>query len=148
MKRRPKPIQYKPLNPSKYVGNINEIVMRSSWESRLAFWLDTHQKVIKWGSEIKHILYYSKIDKKIRRYFPDFWAIIEQKDGTQKKYIIEVKPHSEIIKPVDTGNKGFKEAIITWQRNQDKWESARAFALKHGFEFVVMDEYTLGIKKK
>jgi len=37
MRKYPEPVKYRPLNPTKYVGNINEIVMRSSWESKLAF---------------------------------------------------------------------------------------------------------------
>lgn len=39
MSKFPDPVKYRPINPTKYVGNINEIVMRSSWERKLAFFL-------------------------------------------------------------------------------------------------------------
>lgn len=115
----------------------------------MLFFLDTQQSVLKWGSEIKAIPYYSSVDKRIRRYFPDFWALIKQPDGTEKKFIVEVKPHSQTKPPRKGKNKDtYIEAVITWQRNQDKWSAAREFAKKYGFEFVIMDEYTLGIKVK
>lgn len=149
MRRFPEPVRYKPVNPAKYVGNINEIIMRSSWESKLAFWLDTTPTVLKWGSEIKAIPYYSSVDRRVRRYFPDFWALVKQTDGTEKRFIVEIKPNHQINPPKPgRDSQKYKESLITWQRNQDKWVAARQFAQKNGFEFLVMDEYTLGIAKR
>lgn len=148
MRRFPEPVRYKPVNPSKYVGDLNEIVMRSSWESKLAFWLDMTPTVLKWGSEIKFIPYFSTVDGRVRRYFPDFWALVKQTDGTEKRFIVEIKPNCQIHQPKQgRDSKKFQEAMMTWQRNQDKWQAARQFAKKNGFEFLVMDEYTLGIKR-
>lgn len=148
-KRFPEPVRYRPLNPNKYVGNINEITMRSSWESKLAFFFDTNEAVLKWGSEIKAIPYYSIVDKKVRRYFPDFWALIKQADGKEKRVIVEIKPNQQINQPKPGKNqKKYQEDMITWQRNRDKWASAKLFAEKNGFEFIIMDEYTLGIAKR
>ena len=149
MKKYPDPIRYKPINPSKYVGNLNEITMRSSWESHLAFWFDTHPSVLKWGSEIKAIPYYSRVDMRVRRYFPDFWAIIKQSDGSEKKYIIEVKQNAQTKPPKKGKNKEvYIEAMKTWIVNQDKWKAATEFAQKNGFNFMIMDEYTLGLSRK
>lgn len=148
MKKYPNPIRYKPINPSKYVGNINEIIMRSSWEKKLALFLDLTESILKWGSEIKAINYYSRVDGKVRRYYPDFWLIAKQPDGTEKKYIVEIKPNSQTKPPRKTKNQeAYREAIKTWIRNQDKWEAAKDFANKHGFTFLILDEYTLGIMK-
>lgn len=148
MRRFPEPVRYKPVNPSKYVGDLNEIVMRSSWESKLAFWLDMTPTVLKWGSEIKFIPYYSTVDRRVRRYFPDFWALVKQADGSEKRFIVEIKPNCQINKPKPgRDSKKFQEAMMTWQRNQDKWQAARQFAHQNGFEFMVLDEYTLGIKR-
>ena len=149
MSKFPEPVRYRPMNPNKYVGNLNEIIMRSSWESKLAFFLDSTETVLKWGSEIKAIPYYSIVDKRIRKYFPDFWAIVKQSDGTEKKFIVEVKPNSQINQPrLGKDKKKYIEAMITWQRNQDKWLAAKQFAQKNGFEFMIFDEYTLGIAKR
>ena len=42
---------FKPKNPSKYKGNINEIVYRSSWEKKMMIYCDTTKSVVEWGSE-------------------------------------------------------------------------------------------------
>lgn len=34
-KKYPKPERYYPQNPDKYVGKLNEIIMRSSWEKKI-----------------------------------------------------------------------------------------------------------------
>ena len=131
MKSFPQPIHYYPQNPDKYVGNIKNIVMRSSYESKFSRWCDTNPNVIKWGSESIFISYYSNIDKKIRRYFPDFFIIIKDKEGNQKKFIIEIKPLIQYIPPKRT--KGKKEKVfllelLTYQKNLDKWKAAAEYA--------------------
>lgn len=131
MKRFPDPVKYKPIFPNKYVGNINEIVMRSSWESHLAFWLDKTPSVLKWGSEIKAIPYYSTTEQRIRNYYPDFWALIKQADGTEKRFIVEIKPQVQVMPPKPSRNqKKYVESLMTWQKNQDKWKAAREYANK------------------
>lgn len=149
MKKFPEKVRYKPINPTKYVGNVNEIIMRSSWESKMAFWLDTTPSILKWGSEIKAIPYYSRVDGRVRRYFPDFWLIAKQPDGSEKKYIVEIKPNAQTKPPRKTQNQeAYREAMETWIKNQDKWEAAKAFANKNGFTFMVMDEHSLGIARR
>ena len=86
---------------------------------------------------------------RVRRYFPDFWAIIKQSDGSEKKYIIEVKPNAQTKPPKKGKNKEvYIEAMKTWIVNQDKWKAATEFAQKNGFNFMIMDEYTLGLSRK
>ena len=144
----PEKTRYKPINPEKYVGDVNNITMRSSWESKFALWCDTHEKVIKWGSEIKPIPYYSQVDQCMKQYYPDFWIQIEGKDGRIRKVIIEVKPYSQVVKPTTRNKKKLLEEGLRWVKNQDKWKAARAWAQKHGWEFSIMTEYELGIKKR
>lgn len=146
MKKYPEPVRYRPLNPEKYVGDISNIIMRSSWESKFAHFCDTNPKVIKWGSEIKAIPYFSMVDSKMRRYFPDFWVLVQGKDGTDKRLLIEIKPRAQILPPKSKRANTLREQTITWQRNQDKWRAAREFAAKTGFEFILMDEHSLGIQ--
>jgi len=144
MKRHyPTPTHFRPQNFSKYVGDIRNITMRSSWEARFASWCDSNPAVLRWGSEIRAIPYYSQVDKRMRNYFPDFWILVQEKDGNEKKFVVEIKPKSQMEKPQYTRRKNrlkFLEEAITFQRNQDKWTAAKKFADKHGFTFIVINE--------
>ena len=82
--------KYKTQNPSKYIGNPTNIICRSLWERRVCKYLDENVNVIRWGSEEMAIPYYSPVDKKMHRYFPDFIAEIKTKDAEKKTYVIEV----------------------------------------------------------
>jgi hypothetical protein len=147
----PQKVKYRPLNPEKYVGDLSKIIMRSSWESKLAYWCDTNPNVLKWGSEIKPISYYSRVDRRSRQYYPDFWIKVRSDIGNIKHMIIEVKPHNQVIKPRNSKRKK-KETVlaesIRWTRNQDKWSAAVEWAKRNGWEFKIMTEYELGIKKR
>lgn len=148
MKRYPEPVRFKPNNPQKYVGDIRNIVMRSSWESKFACWCDTNPNVLKWGSEIKAIPYYSTMDGRVKRYFPDFWVLVKNKEGQDKRLLIEIKPRAQILPPKSRKRDTLREETITWKRNQDKWAAAKEYAARTGFEFVLLDEYSLGITAK
>ena len=64
--------KFKPHNPFKYVGDPTNIIYRSLWELRFMRYLDSHPNVTQWASEEITIPYFSPVDKKIHRYFPDF----------------------------------------------------------------------------
>lgn len=146
--------KYKVINENKYVGDKSNIVFRSSWELKLMNWCDKNPSVIKWGSEIHPIPYFSKVDNKVRRYFPDFWLLIKNKDGIEEKIIVEVKPNKETKPPVPPkrntkkAQTKYMNELVTYQRNQDKWKHAKEFAKKHNMRFLIMDEYALNIKKR
>ena len=42
---------YYPKNPNKYVGDVDNIVYRSSWELRVFKWMDDNPSVLEWASE-------------------------------------------------------------------------------------------------
>lgn len=128
MKKYPEPVGFHPRNPQKYVGDVNSIIMRSSWEIKFAIWLDSNPAVLKWGSEIKAIPYFSTVDGRIRRYYPDFWVLVKGRDGEDKRLLIEIKPRSQILPPKSKKHKTLKEETITWKRNQDKWTAAKEYA--------------------
>ena len=50
---------FKPLNPQKYKGNVNNIIYRSSWEKRFMIYCDKNRSVLEWGSEEIAISYRS-----------------------------------------------------------------------------------------
>ena len=78
MPKYPKPYKFIPKNKEKYKGNIDTIIVRSSWEKEVMIWLDTHSKVKSWVSEELVIPYISPVDNRRHRYFPDFLACIEE----------------------------------------------------------------------
>jgi hypothetical protein len=70
---------YKPQNPEKYIGDINQIVYRSSWELRAFRWADTNSSILEWSSEPFPIKYFDHSTNKMRRYFPDLFVKIRNK---------------------------------------------------------------------
>ncbi|MFA6198907.1 MAG: TnsA endonuclease N-terminal domain-containing protein [Bacteroidales bacterium] len=149
MKKFPKPYKYNIKFPEKYVGDYTNIVVRSSWEKKMFKWCDDNPSVLKWGSEICAIPYWSQVDEKMRRYFIDLFVQMLKEDGTTVNLAIEIKPNDQIKRPVK-GRKSTKTYVnecLTWTVNQNKWDAAREWCSKNNFTFVLMDEYALGIKK-
>jgi hypothetical protein len=144
--------KYNPINPDKYVGDVSNIIYRSSWEKKLMLEFDKNPNVLKWGSEVVVIKYFSTIDNKVRRYFTDFVVKYKDKLGEIKTDLIEVKPFKETQPPKKSGGKNAKQRYIneclTYQKNQDKWKFAEEYAKQHNMTFRIMTEYELGIKKK
>lgn len=152
MRRFPKPFKFKPKNPKKYVGDVNNITMRSSWEKKFALWCDNNPSVLQWNSEGIPIQYWHSVDNKIRRYYIDFFVKLKTKDGSIAKLAIEVKPASQKNAPIPPKRKTAKsqqryiDECLTYQQNQDKWKAAEQWCKQNGFRFLVMTEYELGIK--
>ena len=69
----------------------------------------------------------------------------------KKTYLIEIKPKNQTIPPKKRSRKTKKyiNEMITYSKNQDKWEAASQFAEYKGWKFQVWTEETLknlGIK--
>jgi hypothetical protein len=137
---------FKPTNPTKYKGDANNIIYRSSWERRVMKWLDEHPDVIWWGSEELYIPYRSPIDNRVHRYFPDFIAKMRQKNGLVMTYIIEVKPLAQTKQPVQKKKtRKYLQEAATYVVNQEKWKAADIFCQEHGWKFMIMTEKELGL---
>ena len=140
---------YKVINRSKYTCNPNNATYRSSWELSYMFKLDTDPNVLEWSSE-ETILPYRDVNGVVRRYFVDFK--VKRKVGEEViTELIEIKPYKETQPPVLTEGKKTKtkiREILTWDINQRKWEAARKFCEKKGWNFKIITEYELGIKKR
>lgn len=149
MKKYPKPKKFTPKNPKKYVGNVSQIICRSSWEFKFAYWADNNPSVLEWASEEVVVPYISPLDNKPHRYFLDFWIVVKQKTGAIKKYLIEVKPESQTIEPKrgKKREKTFIYEISTYAVNSAKWKAAKAYAKKKNCEFIILTERHLGIGK-
>lgn len=105
-------------------------------------WLDENPSVIEWNSEETIIPYLCRTDQRMHRYFPDFLV----KFDTGITLLIEIKPDSQIRKPVVDGkkiNKALIESITTYTKNSSKWEAAEAHCKKHGWQFQIWGESAL-----
>lgn len=113
-------------------------------------YLDTHPDILAWESEEFFIPYRSPIDGKIHRYFIDFKVTMKLANGDIVTRLIEVKPSSQCKPPVKKEKskitpKYLKE-VQTWGINSAKWDSAKAYCDKNGYEFQIITEKDLGIK--
>lgn len=134
-----------PKNPKKYRGDVTNIVYRSGYEVKFMNWCDMNDDVTEWASEEIVIPYRSPVDKRIHRYFIDFYVKI----GT-KVYLIEVKP-ARFTRPPDIPKrktKRFLNEVVQWGVNQAKWKSAREFCADRNWEFKIITEKELGISYK
>lgn len=139
--------RFTPKNPQKYVGDSNNIIYRSTWECRVMDWLDRNDDIISWASEELIIPYFSPIDNRMHRYFPDFLVKTKTKDGKTKTLLIEVKPKKQTIQPEPKKRitKQYINEVTTWGVNQAKWKAAEEFCMDRGWKFMLMTEDHLGL---
>ena len=134
--------KYNPQNKSKYIGDPTKIVCRSLWERRVCKYLDENVNVIRWGSEELAIPYYSPVDKKMHRYYPDFIAEIKSPDGSVRTYVIEVKPKKQTKAPEKKKKKtkSYIRECMTFAVNEAKWKSANKVCVNKGWDFIILTE--------
>jgi hypothetical protein len=138
---------FKPKNQIKYIGK-EDPVYRSGWELKFFRWCDDNANVVEWASEAVIIPYVSPVDRKVHRYHTD--GVVAIKEGNIiKKYIIEIKPSAQTVLPVK-GRKRMSTMIYETARfaqNQAKWDAARKWCQKYGYNFLILTEKELGIDK-
>lgn len=137
---------FEPKNPEKYIGNLSEIVYRSSWELRAFKWADTNPGILEWSSEPFPIRYFDYSTNKTRRYFPDLYLKVQTREGV-KKFLVEIKPEKQ-TKPPKQGKKKTKTYLreaMTYEKNISKWNQAEKFCEEHGMIFKIINEKDLGI---
>lgn len=134
--------KYTPKNPKKYIGDVNNIIYRSSWEKKVCYKLDHADYVIGWACEPMHIFYTKPSTGLKHRYFPDFISITLNKNKEKIVTVIEVKPDKEQFPPSKKGKKKsryLKEAL-DYEVNQSKWNAAKKYCDSKGWNFFVMTE--------
>jgi hypothetical protein len=138
---------FRPKNPNKYAGDPNNIIYRSTWEARVMNWLDKNPSIITWASEEIAIPYYSPVDRKWHRYFPDFLVKVKTQDGKTRTMMLEVKPKKQTQPPEKKKRvtKQYINEVATWGVNQAKWKSAIEFCEDRGWEFKILTEDHLGL---
>ena len=108
--------KYKPINPQKYIGDVNNIIYRSLWERKFMLFCDKTDSVLKWSSEEIIIPYYFHIDKKVHKYFVDFVVQMKTKSGEVKTYLIEIKPEKQTKQPEKNKNQKNKLGVLLNRR--------------------------------
>ena len=139
--------RYYPTHPKKYKGNPSNIIYRSLWERKFMVYCDKNDRILEWGSEEFFIPYRSLIDGKIHRYFPDFYVKVKTKQGTTKKWVVEVKPKIQTRPPRTPKRKTKKyiNEVRNWAINDAKWKNAIEYCKDRNMEFIIITEDELGI---
>jgi len=109
---------------------------------------DNRDDVIHWSSEPVEIKYWSTLDKKERKYYPDFYMKV-QKGDSYEEFLVEIKPSEQIKKP-QPPKKNSKKALASYKflaeqfvKNRDKYAYAKKWAEERGWRFVVLTEKSL-----
>ena len=122
-------------NPEKYAGN-KVPRYRSSWEFAFMQFVDNHPSVIQWASEGIQIPYRNPLTGKQTIYVPDFIIVYQNKNGTRRGELIEIKPLSQTMLTEKTSQRD-KMAIAV---NHAKWSAAANFCKLKGLTFRVVTE--------
>jgi len=138
-------------NPDKYLGDLDRVYYRSSWEQKLYYYLDLNNRVLKWSAENVTIPY--EINENgswsTHRYYPDAYCEILMPNGNTNNVILEIKPWSEyrnLEPPKEPQTKTMKSlrnyeyALKTFHKNIIKWQAAKTFCEKRGIEFFIITE--------
>jgi len=137
---------FKPAHPEKYIGDLNQIVFRSSWEFKFLKWCDLSPTILKYSSEPVGIPYFSPLDKRGHIYYVDFYIVTKDHDGKEKAWLIEVKPDKYTKPPIaptrmtDKQTANYIYAAKQFILNQAKFEAAKAFAATRGINFGIITE--------
>ena len=74
---------------------------------------------------------------------------MKESNGNIKKYLIEVKPKKQTVKPKvpKRQTKGYIREVYEYAKNMAKWESAKEFCKDRNWEFKILTEDELNINK-
>ena len=134
---------FEPRNPGKYIGNVNNITYRSSWELNFCKFLDNNPNVLKWASEEITIPYIKPTTGRQHRYYPDFYMEYINKRGEVVKELIEIKPEKQTRSSTAKRNKTRLYEDITFAINKAKWIAAEKWCRQRGVHFRILTENQL-----
>ena len=134
--------KFKPKNYKKYKGDPTKIFYRSLWERRFMVYCDNNPNIIEWGSEEIIIPYKSPIDRKVHRYFPDFYIKYVNKKGQTVREIIEVKPKKQLSPPKEPQRrtKRYLNEVATYLVNQAKFKAADDYCKDRRYGYKIQYE--------
>ena len=128
-----------PKNPQKYIGDAEKIFFRSLWEAKVMEYFDSRPDVISWESEEDSVPYFSPVDLKVHRYFPDFIVTYYDINKNIIKEMVEVKPLHEADAAFAKSDRS-KDALVI---NEAKWKAASLYCEERGMIFHVLTEKSI-----
>jgi Straboviridae/Kyanoviridae head completion nuclease len=133
---------YKPKNPEKYEGNVDNIFYRSGIELRFMRKLDEEPRILKWSSEEVIVPYIKPTDGKLHRYYVDFKATLRRHDDSVKTYLIECKWSTALLPPKvpKRKTKRYFAECYNYKVNQAKWRAAEKVCEKNGWDWLILTE--------
>ena len=141
--------KYRVKNYKKYKGDPTSVVFRSLWEKKFMDYCDMNPNVVEWSSEEIVIPYKDPVQKKVRRYFPDFYMKVLEPNGKTQSYLVEVKPKKQTElpkKPLQRKNqKAYISEVMTYATNTAKWKSAERYCRDRLWKFKLITEVELEI---
>ena len=76
---------------------------------------------------------------------------VQDSDGHIRTIMIEIKPYSQTQSPPTNPKRKTKSwlySVHTYVTNMAKWEAAKSICEDRGWEFQIITEYELGLKKR
>lgn len=146
-KRNPK---YLLRHPDKYIGDVDNVIYRSTWEYNAFKFCDNNPNILSWCSEeiaipyMKPVLVSSgKLIAKPARYFPDLYVEYKNRHGELLKELIEIKPKKQT-----RASRSKKYATnlyenIVYMVNMAKWDAAKAWCAPRNIKFCILTEDSL-----
>ncbi len=134
---------FTPKHPEKYVGDVNKIKYRSSWELQTNQFFDNNPNVLKWASEEIAIKYIKPTDNRVHTYWPDYWISYVNREGKVIQELIEVKPISQTKLSKSRNPKTKLYENLTFAVNTCKWEAAKKWCDERGIIFRVVTEHSI-----
>jgi len=102
---------------------------------------DNNPNIVSWGSESIVIPYENPLTGRVSRYFVDFNITMKDKEGNLKRFLIEIKPYSQTIPPVQTRHtRSLQRRQAEYIKNQAKWKAAESYCKTKGSTFCVLTE--------
>jgi len=126
---------YEVENADKYAGN-RKPRYRSSWEHAFMRFCDNHPSVVQWASESIQIPYRNPLTGKQSVYVPDFLIVYQNKSGSRRAELIEVKPASQTRLTEKTKPQEKLQIAL----NHAKWEAAAKWCRLKGLNFRIINE--------
>lgn len=134
-------------NKSKYLGDPNLVIYRSSYEKKFYKELDEDNNVVGWEAEPEwlKVKYVDPISKKIRTYYPDVF-VIKNVNGERKQFVIEIKSNAFLKKPIKKQNmtpkqrKSYMKKMYNFLVIMSKKSAAQKMCERKGWEYLFMTE--------
>jgi len=134
---------YTPKHPEKYIGDVNKIIYRSSYELEVNQFFDNNPRVLKWASEEIAIPYFNPVKHKLANYYPDYYVEYVTRDGEIIKEIVEVKPKQQTTRSYSRNTRTKLYEDLTLAVNTAKWMAAQEWCEKRGLKFRVITERSI-----